>query len=135
MKNSQKRIIIIMMIIMIIIIKGTERVENQRTNRDHPDYSIDKIFPNTEKRPGDMKRLAVTKIEIDKHIIKIPGNLSLYEIQKKKNAFCEIVYLLRSRVSTLLINKTQKDSLVWFVGFYGISTFVGYLSPNPFLSK
>ena len=27
-----------------------------------------------------------------------------------------------------------KDSgLVWFVGFYGISTFVGYLTPNPFL--
>ena len=22
--------------------------------------------------------------------------------------------------------------LVWFVGFYGISTFVGYLRPNPF---
>ena len=22
--------------------------------------------------------------------------------------------------------------LVWFVGFYGISTFVGYLTPNPF---
>ena len=25
--------------------------------------------------------------------------------------------------------------LVWFVGFYGISTFVGYLMPNPFLYK
>ena len=25
--------------------------------------------------------------------------------------------------------------LVWFVGFYGISTFVGYLMPNPFLCK
>ena len=25
--------------------------------------------------------------------------------------------------------------LVWFVGFYGISTFVGYLTPNPFLCK
>ena len=23
--------------------------------------------------------------------------------------------------------------LVWFVGVYGISTFVGYLTPNPFL--
>ena len=23
----------------------------------------------------------------------------------------------------------------WFVGFYGISTFVGYLMPNPFLCK
>ena len=23
----------------------------------------------------------------------------------------------------------------WYVGFYGISTFVGYLTPNPFLYK
>ena len=23
----------------------------------------------------------------------------------------------------------------WFIGFYGISTFVGYLTPNPFLCK
>ena len=32
-----------------------------------------------------------------------------------------------------------KDSglfgLVWFVGFNGISTFIGYLTPNPFLCK
>ena len=25
--------------------------------------------------------------------------------------------------------------LVWFVGFYGVSTFVGNLTPNPFLCK
>ena len=25
--------------------------------------------------------------------------------------------------------------LVWFGGFYGISTFAGYLTPNPFLCK
>ena len=25
--------------------------------------------------------------------------------------------------------------LVWFGGFYGISTFVGYLTPNPFFCK
>ena len=27
------------------------------------------------------------------------------------------------------------DGLVWFVGFYGISTFVGYLTPNTILNK
>ena len=27
------------------------------------------------------------------------------------------------------------NGLVLFVGFYGISTFVGYLTPNPFLCK
>ena len=25
--------------------------------------------------------------------------------------------------------------LVWFVGFYGISTFVGYLTPNPLIGS
>ena len=43
-----------------------------------------------------------------------------------------------------LQNRTLRDfhtghpvwfGLVWFIGFYGISTFVGYLTPNPFLSK
>ena len=28
-----------------------------------------------------------------------------------------------------------QNSLVWFIGFYGISTFVGYLTPNPFLFR
>ena len=27
------------------------------------------------------------------------------------------------------------NGLVWFGWFYGISTFVGYLTPNPFLCK
>ncbi len=29
----------------------------------------------------------------------------------------------------------KKKGLVGLVGFYGISTFVGYLTPNPFLCK
>ena len=33
------------------------------------------------------------------------------------------------KLITILILK------VWFGGFYGISTFVGYLTPNPFLCK
>ena len=41
--------------------KGTERVENRETNRDHPDYSIVEITQNTEKSPGDLWILAVTQ--------------------------------------------------------------------------
>ena len=37
--------------------KETESVENWRTNRDHPNYSIVKIGQNTEKSPGDLKRV------------------------------------------------------------------------------
>ena len=32
-------------------------------------------------------------------------------------------------------NKEKKRKIGWLFGFYGISTFVGYLTPNPFLSK
>ncbi len=37
--------------------KGTG---NKRTSGDRPDYSIIKINQNTEKSPGDLRRLAVT---------------------------------------------------------------------------
>ena len=39
--------------------------------------------------------------------------------------------------STLFFKNMSKIGfrLVWFVGFYGISTSVGYLMPNPFLCK
>ena len=29
----------------------------------------------------------------------------------------------------------KRDYLVWLVGFYGVSTLVGYLTPNSFLYK
>ena len=33
-------------------------------------------------------------------------------------------------------NNCNSNMMVgWFIGFYGISTFVGYLTPNPFLCK
>ena len=36
----------------------------------------------------------------------------------------------------MCVNKLlMLNCLVWFGGFYGISTFVGYLMPNPFLCK
>ena len=34
---------------------------NKRTSGDHPNYSIIKIGQNTEKSPGDLRRLAVTQ--------------------------------------------------------------------------
>ena len=34
-----------------------------------------------------------------------------------------------------LARSPELDHLVWFVGFYGISNFVGYLTPNPFSYK
>ena len=40
--------------------KGTGRLRNQRTSKDHPDYNI-KNNKNTEKSPWDLRGLAVTQ--------------------------------------------------------------------------
>ena len=42
--------------------KGTERIENKRKNRAHPDYNNIEIDQNSEKSPGDLRRLAVTRV-------------------------------------------------------------------------
>ena len=39
---------------------GTGGFGNKRTSEDYPDYSIIKIGQDTEKSPGDVRRLAVT---------------------------------------------------------------------------
>ena len=39
---------------------GTGGLGN-KTNGDHPNYSIIKISQNTKKSPGDLRRLAVTQ--------------------------------------------------------------------------
>ena len=45
----------------------TGGLENTTTSRDHPNYSIIEIDQNTEKSPGDLKRLAVTQIPVKDH--------------------------------------------------------------------
>ena len=39
--------------------KWTGRVRNRRASRDHSNYSIGKSDENTEKSPGDLRRLAI----------------------------------------------------------------------------
>ena len=41
--------------------KRTGGLKNKRTSGDHPNDSIIKIGQNTEKSPGDLRRLAVTR--------------------------------------------------------------------------
>ena len=39
-------------------------------------------------------------------------------------------------VQIICIKNSYLNYIVgWFIGFYGISPFVGYLTPNPFLCK
>ena len=49
------------------IIKGTGRLGNKRTSRDHPNYSIIENGQNTEKSPGNLRRLVVTQTPVKDH--------------------------------------------------------------------
>ena len=44
--------------------KGTGRLRNKKTNKHHPDHSIAKIGQNTEKSPGDLRKIAVTQTPV-----------------------------------------------------------------------
>ena len=47
--------------------KGKERVENRSTNRDNLHHRIVEIDQNTEKSPGDLKRLGITQTVVKNH--------------------------------------------------------------------
>ena len=77
--------------------------------------------------------------------ISVWTSLLLYRNTWNHIAVCRFFVLDRNtwyhktvRVKKKLLSYSNKNSLfwlVWFVWFYGISTFVGYLTPNPFLCK
>ena len=46
------------------IIKGMRDRGNNGTSGDHPNYCIIEIGQNTEKNPGDLKRLAVIQTPV-----------------------------------------------------------------------
>ena len=49
------------------VTNGTEGLGNKSSRGDHPNDSIIKIDQNTEKNPGDLKRLAVTQTTVENH--------------------------------------------------------------------
>ena len=59
--------------------KEDGRVGNWRTSRDHLNYSIVKIGQNTEKSPGDLRRLVVTQTPVKDH------QLTLVSKTRKEN--------------------------------------------------
>ena len=44
--------------------KKPEESKNQGKNRDSPDYSIGEIGQNTQKSPGNLRRLVVTQTSV-----------------------------------------------------------------------
>ena len=53
------------------ITKGTERLGNKRTSEDHPNYYIIENDQNTEKSPGDLRKLPVTQTPVKDHQLKL----------------------------------------------------------------
>ena len=49
------------------LVHETDRVVNWKTRRDHPNYDISEIGKNTEKRCGNLRRLAIIQIPLKDH--------------------------------------------------------------------
>ena len=49
------------------LVQGPEDLEIRVTSGDHPNYSIVEIGQNTEKSPGDLRRLTVTQTPVRNH--------------------------------------------------------------------
>ena len=54
-----------------MIIKGTEWLGNKRTDGDHQNYYIIEDAQNTEKSPGNLRRLVVTQKPVKNHQLKL----------------------------------------------------------------
>ena len=65
--NYCSLVVVIIIIIIIIVGTGTGGLGNKRMSHDHPNYSIIKISQNTEKSPGDLRRLGVTPTQVRNH--------------------------------------------------------------------
>ena len=52
-------------------IKGTGELGNKRTNRDPPNYDIIENGQNTEKSPGDLRRIAITQTPVKDDQLKL----------------------------------------------------------------
>ena len=60
------------------LVQGLEDLE-KRGRADHPNYSIIKISQNTEKSPGDLRKLNVTQALVKNHqnTEKTPGEKNM----------------------------------------------------------
>ena len=58
------------------VVKGPGRLGNKRINEDHPDYRIIMIGQNTDKSPGDSRRLVVLQTPTENHLQELVWKLS-----------------------------------------------------------
>ena len=93
--------------------------------------SIKKYFPLAQNQVMVIRLLSISEriICLDKFVTFSLNVFAIKCVNKCEDTMTTM--LVYGRWDTLYIY--IYISLVWFVGFYGISTFVGYLTPNPFL--
>ena len=73
------------------IIKGTGKRGNNGTNGDHPNYSIVENGQNTEKSPGDLRRLTVTQTSVTDNQLAL-----MWKTLKEKMILILIIMINRS---------------------------------------
>ena len=82
---------------------GAGRVQNWKTDRDHPKYSIVEIGQNTEKSPGDVMRLTVPQNPVKDHQLTLVWK-TLKNWKKIKNTrTCLLNWNVKEITESLLI--------------------------------
>ena len=58
------------------LIRLAGRVGNRRRSRNHPKYSLHEISQNTEKSPGDLRKLSNTQTPVNDHLLMLQGKFA-----------------------------------------------------------
>ena len=108
-----------------------------KSNQTKPNQTkLNQIKPNQTKsnqtKPNQTKSNQTKAFGLMENQIKI---LRLAFVLLFLNVTYVILFPYTSTSMYISNYDTRVDWFVWFVGFYDISTFVGYLTPNPFLCK
>ena len=88
--------------------KGTGRDENWGTSRSHPNFSIIKMNQNSEKSPGDLKRLVVTQTQGKDHQLTRDNNNKIssdFKMQTDR--------LTLDRIPDLVMFNKKKENLLY----------------------
>ena len=70
---------------------------NKRTSEEHPNYSIVKIGHNTEKSPGDLRRLVVTQTPVRNHQLMLVWKILKEVGNNEKNMMHWILWDLKTK--------------------------------------
>ena len=77
----------------------TGRLEKERANKEHLDYSIIRIGQNTEENPGDLRKLAVTQTQVRNH--------SLTQVREALKGANRIIPHPRNFLMTIITTKMR----------------------------